>query len=157
MTSTPAAYTHGQDICQDFTYNNNGYSTTNIFYENTGGLTFDTDDKDTFPPGTYTFIFTITIGSSQVPITVDMILHNPCEDAVLTIINDPFTNGPFNYVLGDTETIIQFNMLTMVSSDTDVHCGIEKISFFMMVNGNPTALDSSIFNVDSTTPEFSEF
>jgi hypothetical protein len=65
------------DMCGCDHWNGN-YHTEIIFDMFTGGLVFDTDDFETFPPGTYTFEITITIGISVEVKTVEIILQNTC-------------------------------------------------------------------------------
>lgn len=89
FTSSPAAFTFGSQLpagglCNDINVSNevppNTYTTTNTFFENNGGYSFDSNDKDNFPIGTYKFTITVTIGSKSVPVQFDMVLHDPCDD-----------------------------------------------------------------------------
>lgn len=43
-------------------------------------------------PGTYTFVITLTIGSVSASTTYDLVLRNPCEDAIFTLMGSPFAN-----------------------------------------------------------------
>jgi hypothetical protein len=123
VASTPAAYTLGQDLCQDFTLNNAPFFTDNEFFENDGDYVFDSDDKDSFPVGTYGFIITVTIGSESVPIAFDMFLHEPCEEAELSVAFNPFV-GPFSYTLTETGIVdITYNVDNLVASNVTVNCG----------------------------------
>lgn len=58
----PGPHTGVFNLCDDFANVNGDYSTTNSFGENNGVLSFNSNDKDTFPPGNYNFAITITIG-----------------------------------------------------------------------------------------------
>jgi hypothetical protein len=48
------------------------------FDSETGEYEFICTDMDMFPPGTYTFVITVTIGSSSTQSTFTMTLENPC-------------------------------------------------------------------------------
>jgi hypothetical protein len=59
------------------------------FDETTGDLTFDTNDHNTFPPGAYEYIITITIGSVSVNTNVVIILNDNCGSNEFTVITQP--------------------------------------------------------------------
>lgn len=73
----------------------------------------------------------MTVGDESVPVSFDLTLSGPCADAELAIENDPFATGEaFQYVLTEQPTRVDFNLASMVSSDTDVNCGNPKLLFF---------------------------
>jgi len=89
-------YSGAVDLCADAeTVNNGAYNTVIDFNPQFGSYYFFSNDKDTFQPGDYKFRVSISVGSTVIPVDFTMTLHEPCDDAVLTIVADPFSASPF--------------------------------------------------------------
>lgn len=81
----PYTPTNGFNMCGD-TLTSGAFTTTIVFDSSNGSLTFNTDDYETFPPGSYEYIITITIGTSQRTVNVSIILNEHCGTNQFTIV-----------------------------------------------------------------------
>lgn len=66
---------------------------------------------------------TITVGEKSVDVPFTMTLHEPCDDAILTLADiDPFA-GTHIYELGSSPIEIFYDVDTLVESDVRTTCG----------------------------------
>lgn len=123
-------YSGSLDVCS-FTDTNGVYSSSASFNTATGEYVFSTDDKDTFPPGTYELVITFTLGTVVESATFPFILADPClGNSIQFTTTHPFTSGNvYQYVLGDTATQITYDNNALVTSDASVNCGTPTIEF----------------------------
>jgi len=147
----------GEDAC---TYNDwtgtdpiddpsidHGKVTSTRFDTTTGDFTFFTRDKERWPPGTYSFKITVTVGDRSEIVEFDMILHEPCDDSTLSIATDYFaSNQPFVYILTETDLEISYDPDSLVSSTTFVHCGDPVVTFTTFDN----MVLPDVFSLDET-------
>lgn len=70
-----------------------GIITATDFKNTNGKYTFFSRDKVKFPPGVYNLRITATIGSQSRDADFTLTLHEPCDDATLSIGDDYFANN----------------------------------------------------------------
>jgi len=124
---TTGPYLGGLDLCGT-TYTNGDFYTEITFDITTGTLVFNTDDYETFPPGTYNFVITITVGSTSVDTNIVIILQNTCQNQELTITQQPESH--YYYVNGDSAMVVfTYNLQTIVVSSSGNDCGEPVVVF----------------------------
>lgn len=153
-------YTGVIDLCSDFTLANTigstTYNTVANFDSSTGSYTFNTNDKDTFAPGTYQFTITITVGDQTSDVVITFVLTDPCIGATLSEGTNPFNNGPFSYTLNTASpTKVIYDLFNIVTSSTSVNCGAPVIQFYNQ--GTNTPIDPAVFTQDNAIQSNSEF
>lgn len=133
-------YTGALDLC-NFSMTNGQYSSAASFSPTSGQLTFNSNDKDTFPPGVYEFTVTATIYGQTQQTIFTLTLNDACETAVLSIGTNPF-EGSFEYVLNNGFYTITYDVDFLVTSSTSVNCGAPVLTFLTETN---QAIDTEIF------------
>ena len=119
----------------------NGASTS-VFDTSNAAYTFSSIDKVAYPPGSYEFEVTATVGSVSSSLTWLLVLVEPCNIATLTLSPSPFSSE--SKVLGADETTQAWSISTMVSSSTFADCGPYELELFLD-DGARTPLDPALF------------
>lgn len=105
-----------------------------------GGFSFETTDKDTYPPGEYTFTVTGTVGSASDSVTIPVNIVDPCVDTSLTIFEE-FPDLT-TYLLGEDSKFISWNPEETLTKETLVDCGTPT---FIFKNADDTDISAALF------------
>lgn len=120
-------YTGGLNLCGG-TYTNGVYVTVITFNVVTGSLIFDTNDFETFPPGSYEFVITITIGSVSVNTNIVIVLNPNCGSNTLTVVNQPAQT--YYYHLSESQVcFFVYDINSLVTYTSTTSCGVPVIEF----------------------------
>jgi hypothetical protein len=110
------------------------------FDPETGAFEFVTEDVVLFPEGDYEFEIKVMIGDQEYISPYTVLLVNPCRFRKPTIDKDPFTDGPFIYMLRDDPFTLPYEMATIVgSTNSKFACG-EKMIEFVTEAGEPAPM-----------------
>lgn len=137
-------YTGAHDLC-DFTINNGDKTSTGTFDPTTGRYTFMTNDKQTFPLGEYNFKIRITIEDSHYDISFILQILDSCPVVMPQIINQPFPDGHYTYLIGETRSLLEYVLSDIGSIQPSTLCGEPAIQF-VTTSGSETIPD--IFEAD---------
>jgi hypothetical protein len=120
-------YSGGLNLC-GVVYSNGSLSTTITFDITSGVLIFDTDDYETFPPGSYEFVITITIGTVSVNTNVVIILNPNCGSNELTVITQP-AQTYYYHLSQESMCLFVYDINAMVSWTSTTSCGVPVVEF----------------------------
>lgn len=135
-------YTGSLNLC-NFSISSEDQSCEATFDKLTGDYQFNCHDATTFPPGEYEFCVTPSIGTVKVDVTFSVTLIDDCPETVYpTILNNPFSEGPYYYELRGDSLILPYDL--SVISTVLPGCGTPQITF---VTASGSELDP-IFTVD---------
>jgi hypothetical protein len=146
VVSSP--YVGTKNLCS-FMQQNGAYTSEATMNQNTGVMTFATNDKSMFPPGMYVFKITASMEGNSQAVTFAFILTDPCSTAQLFVDSNPFA-GHHEYVLRDPALTIPFDLATIGHSATSVNCGEPMIT---IVTGTGQPIDG-IFTQDNVNKRF---
>lgn len=131
------------DLCTSFTDTNGGLSTQNDFNPSTGSLYFLSNDKQTYPPGDYTFKLKVIVGNKEAQVTYVMTLIDNCGVSPLVMGTNPFV-GPFTLDIGVTQITVTYDINGLAYSSLGIDCGPLAIEF--MNSADNTDIEPLIFS-----------
>lgn len=141
------------DLCDFVHVDEDGNESSGKFDPETGEFDFVTYDKFEFPPGEYDFEFTGQLEMNDLdwesPVT--MVVEDPCPQAALNIVEDPFAGG-HSYNLKQPALVLPFNVFSIGEINTFVSCGEPQIE---VLQEDGTAINSALFHLDVANGQFS--
>jgi hypothetical protein len=138
------------DLC-DFENTNGEYTSTGTFDETTGQLDFVTADSATFPPGDYEFQIYTAVGDYVYDSPFILRADNPCKNAKLTLLEDPFGGMVIDYDLFDPAMEFPYDLDSIGESSTAAFCGKPMIRFVENLETNEL---SALFIPDYEAEKF---
>jgi hypothetical protein len=104
---------------------------------------------DEFPPGDYVFELEVQVGEEMVTVPYVITTINPCATGEITILEFPFTEGPYEYIVNEEAFVLTYDSTTMFESGTTLDCGTPTFKFMTTAEEK---LDSDLFSEDKDEP-----
>lgn len=135
-------------MCNFDLVNNNVDICQATFDEDTGNYVFECHDRSVFAYGEYTFAIRAHVFTVVKEIIFTMHLSETCVVHNPQIIADPFTMGPYEYVLGQPALRLPYNINQIGIAMSAGACGGPAVEFVA-----PQAFSTHAFIVDYVAME----